>query len=394
MTQSQAQIEKKPVITQQLSKNSVISELNSLTKNELSVFEVMMGLTKKYNTCFVGIDTIADEADCSYKTAAKCIKYLISIGAVSREYRGYRKTYIYTMCRPFFSSAKVRERLSILFGNLKTFAYMFLLGTSMTLYSQNIVKTLISSTGYRVYNNKEYINKPCIISVYSKRGIKRGENKDFKVKGIVVDEEKRLEILADVSKNGFDASKISPAINKLRDLKLNLENKMKLCAFPEEALNHAIVSMKYATNINNTANWVINECLRYCKSNNMIPDWKFYYSLKDATKIEVNKAPTTLSKMYETDTRWKESQKRLDAEREHLYNSQSYALSEIDRWENVFNIPATLKLIKQGWDTEMFVAPRIITIIKEKLVSQEKIDALVKQYPFLLKYTLKTDNLP
>jgi len=105
------------------------------------------------------------------------------------------------------------------------------------------------------------------------------------------------------------AALITEPIERLAQLlSLDEREQLKLIAFPDEAVQHALSSIepivtgkrKLNTPIKDRVAWMLSIATMYCKNNNIKPDWSWYFQLCDIVGIDgqgsLEKKPLLLEK--------------------------------------------------------------------------------------------------
>lgn len=93
---------------------------------------------------------------------------------------------------------------------------------------------------------------------------------------------------------------VTPLIESISSLLLlEFGQKLKLNAYPEEALNHAYDYLKKIINgtipmkdLDDGYSWFLNQAKNYCIKNNLESNWKFAYALLEIHGIDSNKFDT------------------------------------------------------------------------------------------------------
>jgi hypothetical protein len=205
---------------------------------------------------------------------------------------------------------------------------------------------------------------------------------------------------------------ITKAIHKATEiLDLTPAGQATLRAFPDEVILLQLVKV-IQSNTSNPVQFVIDECTKHCKEKRIPINWKRSYSLKESYGIAKEdykyckhpedfakrEKPYSLSAQKQNSTKeyvdsGESATKQCERLQQKLHDDEikrkiafATPIKEIKIWEDWFHSDnyANCKQRLQYKDSEL-VAPSVIDIIVGKKISQEEIDRLFYDYPFLIE---------
>lgn len=260
--------------------------VESLSHARRSVFNFLIRLHNNYDFIYPSQTFVASQLGLSRRHVNTVIQDLVEFGFIKSIYR-HRYSSVYKI-NPLFDNLEIREKLSSIFNSLKQFPLKLLFAATGAVNSQKFSPIRNSySSSYVLYKNK----LPFSLKLEIKSNLKfvRGQSLQKKAIGDVTSREglfkKRKEVRRFVYKPGCE-SVIPDYIREFKELPLTKWGQVKLCAFPKEAIVYARDCYKRSKGaIKDRFGWVYSILHRYCKEQNIAPDYSGAFGL--AIKLQM-----------------------------------------------------------------------------------------------------------
>jgi predicted transcriptional regulator len=245
-------------------KNILKNILESMPASRAAAFDVVASLWFRYKNVYLRQDTLARRINNKCRaTANRAIRDLVNSGVLIKINRGVKKTCLYQVAS--FITKDICKMLSKYLKSFNYFNVKFLCSRTIEALSPKKVTQVNSS----FLVTSSYILVSPRISV--DQNVVRGQ-KFSNSKGKVV--------------NADDKVVMTPIVHDLTTkLGLTMHGSIKLRAFEDAALRHAIMKLNGARGIKSKFDFLVSEALEYSKAHRMGPNWKRYYFLRDAYNI-------------------------------------------------------------------------------------------------------------
>lgn len=224
-----------------------------------SILNVIFEFSMCYREIFPTQKTIAKRAKVSRQYCNEILGRLEKLGFISSCYRHMRS------CKykvsDFFKNPEVRSRLSHIFKAFRAIPIQLL--------------TQLNKQGYKVIR--------CFKNMFKKSESSSSTSTSFSKIS-----DKSLSI---VEKLGYRISRkpvLSLAVRSLEFLDLTLAGKIRLNAFPDEAIIYARDNYPHSKAIDNSFNYFFRICSNYCNERGIKPDWRFVYECMEVYGVSKN----------------------------------------------------------------------------------------------------------
>lgn len=230
--------------------------MRALTPVSHKILEYLFWMNKKHSIIYPTQERIARNVGASRQYVNKILGELHGLGIIQLHYRHLTSsTYRVSL---FFKNTFIRSRLSHLF---KVF-YV----ESLSLLTQVI------------YNNKMNSNKRV-----------KSYNFPSKISNVCQSIGNVLEFIMDNATFKRNSNPFSPYLSQIASrMRLTLAGLVRLSVFPDEALLYMFEKYKNAEHRlkGDYGLWLWKCAHEYCRINNIHPDWKFGWNLKEAYSIQ------------------------------------------------------------------------------------------------------------
>ena len=250
---------------------SVENFFGGKSRGFISIFNILLNHSDKYNHVYLSQSTIAKWAGLTREHVNRIIRDLESYGLLLSNYF-HMNSKVYKISS-YFKTIDVMSRLRHVFSSFKKFFY------------QNVTQLV----------PRKYVSTRTIET--TKRGsLQRLWNSLTNV--VKIDKWKDICKTAGMLQEVPDSLPISKAISDIKFLRLTRWGKIKLSVFPDEAIYEASIKAKSAYGIKNRFNWFFVVCSKYCKARKIPLDWSWYTSLQIFFKMPKD-APMILDTLFE-----------------------------------------------------------------------------------------------
>lgn len=251
-----------------------------LAPAKLKILNTLLFFAAKYKQVSPSQEKLGALAGVTRVYANMVVKEFEKLGLVEKVYR-HRTTCIYKASK-FFTTGNTRTRLSHYLPALRYFSLILL--SSMTalknaqIEAQHLQSYSISQQTSLSENlipldlgNKEVLLKDHVSEiVHRAKDVSGGINIQ---KGGRVNESTR---------QFFGDNPLSPILDDIRGLKLTTWGKIKLSAFPEEAIVHAAKIFEGRRGVKKPFNFFITLCSNFCIAKKITPNWGWVSDLSIA----------------------------------------------------------------------------------------------------------------
>jgi hypothetical protein len=269
------------------------SFIRDLSNSERSVLNYILYNSKKYSRFFQSQATIAKRVGITQNWCNQIIKKLCSLGLLIKEVRP-SKTCIYTVS-PYFSIPHIKSALSHLLPALHTLAVALLFHTQY-LYNQQTPPLVRQNSFYVEKHDSENNQHKLILGVnrlYKVNNLRSiyPENSIDGPPGVSSSNTNMATVGSFIPGVIMNAAQpelygISKSIQEITELSLTEWGRIKLSAFPDEAIAHARSVMQFVTRARDPFSFFFKTCLQFCNDNGTKPHWKWMYTLQRLYKAE------------------------------------------------------------------------------------------------------------
>ena len=250
--------------SQTKNKNILKNILESLPASRAAAFDVVASLWFRYKNVYLSQDTLAKRINNKCRaTANRAIGDLARAGVLIKINRGVKKTCLYQV-----ASFITKDICKLLSKYLKSFNYF-----NVKFLCSRTIEALAPKKVTQV--NSSFLDTYFYSLVHPRisvgQNVERGQ-KFSNSKGKVV--------------NADDRVVMTPLVHELTaKLGLTMHGSIKLRAFEDEALRHAVAKLDGARGIKNRFDFLVSEAVSYSQRHRTGPNWKRYYFLRDAYNI-------------------------------------------------------------------------------------------------------------
>lgn len=248
-------------IANQAPEDIILLFKENLTPSEHSIFYILYGYACWYKNPFPSNKKVAARAKCCRETVKRAKKKFRMLGIMDWVL-DHAPTPVYRLHK-IFSDEKVIQRIKIYLPTVLGFT-LFL----------NLLKPL-------QFKNVPLLVKRIVKIIYLKPlslSLSRGRARSG--------EELSNEALTMESRDLENF--ITPALRQATEtLVLTKWGQIRLCAFEDKVLEHALQQLKFA-HPKSPFNWFFKVCLEYCTTNKVAPDWDFMKALSTKYNMPEN----------------------------------------------------------------------------------------------------------
>lgn len=235
------------------------SFFRNLTESQKLVFDYLNFLSNHNQVVYVSQSGIAKHAGIGRQYCNRIIRGFEELGLISTNYR-HMKTSLYKISN-FFANPLIRSRLCHI---IKSFRKLPLI----LLWTQSLLGLLGYNNNYKYHTQtKSYRSREFVKNLSRSKNCRGCMNNEYP---------------------------ISPVIRDIKILNLTRWGQIKLSAFPDDAIKEAISRMEYFKSAKDPFALFMKICLEYCKTENISPNWDWYYKLSKVYNMPEN-APMILT---------------------------------------------------------------------------------------------------
>lgn len=238
----------------------------------IPTLNLIIAFCERFPTVYASHAFIAKQVGIHRDTAQRLVKKLELMGFIATCFRGIKKT-LYYKISPIFKRKDIRMRLKHWLPALRFIPFVMLFAAQNKAHIKPDVGQLRDS----------YILNPVVVGCsefYSSSTItskvKKGTLSTTPTPS--KEEERGIPSRSELMKPDW----VIPGC------RLTVWGRIKLAAYPREAIEFAISRIRPGHNLNKPFQYVLKLANQWCKDNNQVPNWKRFYEIAEALEMPLN----------------------------------------------------------------------------------------------------------